>query len=122
MLPNRIMIYVVCFILSLPAIFLLPPETQAHAPKDIALRYDALAQTLSVTISHNVSEPRKHYIKKVTIKRNGELVSIHEYISQPETSPFTYTYPVEAKVGDTLEAAADCSYFGLKTGELTIGR
>lgn len=121
MFRNRITIYVVCFILSLSAIFLLPPAAQAHAPKDVVLQYDVLAQTLSVTISHNVSEPRKHYIKKVTIKKNRGLVSMHEYISQPENSPFTYTYPLEAKTGDTVEATADCSYFGSKRGELIIG-
>ncbi|MBN2398213.1 MAG: hypothetical protein JXI32_07520 [Deltaproteobacteria bacterium] len=122
MFRNRIMIYAVCLMLSLPALFLLSAGARAHSPNDISLRYDQGSRTLSVTISHAVSDPRKHYVKKITITKNGEPVATHDYTSQPEPSPFTYTYPLEAKAGDTLKVTADCNYFGSKTGEIILGK
>jgi len=114
--------FIFCLLLSFLAICLLPAASQAHGPKDVTLTYDSDSQTLSVSISHSVSNPQKHYVKKVTITKNGEPVATHEYTSQSTPSSFTYTYPMEAKAGDTLKVKAKCNYFGSKTGELTIGK
>jgi len=124
MLCNRaaFQTYIPCLLLSFMALVLWPAAAGAHGPKDVTLAYDSDSRILSVTISHTVSDPRKHYVKKVTIAQNGSPVAIREYTSQPESSPFTYTYPVEAKAGDVLKVTTDCNYFGSKTDELTIGR
>lgn len=114
--------HIFLLILSFLALSLWPTVAQAHGPNGVLLRYDSDARTLRVDISHSVSNPQKHYVKKVTITKNGEPVTVHEYTGQPETSSFTYTYPMEAKEGDTLKATADCNYFGSKTGEITVGR
>ncbi|MBW2672300.1 MAG: hypothetical protein JRD89_02640 [Deltaproteobacteria bacterium] len=74
-----------------------------------------------MTISHAVSNPQKHYVKKVIITKNGESVATHEYASQPGPSSFTYTYHVNAKAGDALKVRAKCNYFGSETGKLTVG-
>jgi len=111
-----------CILLSFLSFFVLPAGVRAHSPNDISLRYDQGSRTLSVTISHAVSDPRKHFVKKVSITKNGEPVATHDYTSQPEPSPFVYTYPVEAKAGDTLKVTADCNYFGSKTGEIILGK
>jgi len=114
--------YIFCLLLSFLALSLRPPAAQAHSPKDVTLTYDSDSRTLSVTVSHAVSNPQKHYVKAMTITKNSEPVATHEYTSQPEPSSFTYTYPIEAKAGDTLKVKANCSYFGSETGELTIGK
>jgi len=114
--------YIFCFFLSFLAFSLCSPTAQAHGPKDVTLTYDSDSRTLTVTISHTVSNPRKHYVKKVTITQNGNPVATHEYTSQPEVSPFIYTYPVEAKTGDVLKIKANCNYFGSETGKLTVGK
>jgi len=67
------------------------------------------SQTLSVTISHSVSNPQKHYIKEITITKNGKALETYEYKSQPGPSSFTYTYNVKAKEGDTLKVKAKCN-------------
>lgn len=121
---NRVSLqtYLFCLLLSFLAIFLCPPVAQAHGPKDVTLTYDSDSRTLSVTVTHAVSNPQKHYVKKVTITKNGEPVATHEYTSQPESSSFTYTYPMEAKEGDTLKVKASCNYFGSETEEITVDR
>jgi phosphoheptose isomerase len=91
----------------------------ADAPKDVTIKYDSAAQTLSVSITHKTSFDF-HYIKKVEIKNNSSVVSTINYDKQPKEVPFTYTYKVEAKEGDKLEAIATCSLSGSKTGETTV--
>ncbi len=112
----------VFFLLLLLTLALWPTMARGHGPKDVVLAYDAGSRTLRVTITHTVSNPQKHYIKTVSIARNGELVTKDEYTDQPVPSSFSYTYTVEAEPGDRLEVTADCNYFGSKTGELTLGR
>jgi len=109
----------VFFLLLFSILVLWPTMASGHGPKDVELTYDTGSRTLSVTISHTVSNPQKHYIKAVSITRNGELVTKDEHTNQPDPSSFSYTYTIEAEPGDTLEVTADCNYFGSKTGELT---
>ncbi|MEA2101554.1 MAG: hypothetical protein U9P80_03130 [Thermodesulfobacteriota bacterium] len=112
--------YMMCIFLCFMAISFWPAAAYAHGPKDVELGYDLNSHTLSVTISHSASSPQKHYIKEITITKNGEFVEAHEYKSQPDPSPFTYTYNVEAKEGDILKVKAKCNYFGSKTKKLVI--
>jgi len=114
--------YIFCMLLCFLAIFFCPVATYAHGPGDVTLNYDSESQILSVTISHSVSNPQKHYIKKITITKNGKPLETYEYKSQPDPSSFTYTYNVEAKEGDKLKVKAKCNYFGSKTKELVIGK
>ncbi|HOO90759.1 MAG TPA: hypothetical protein PLA74_08035 [Syntrophales bacterium] len=113
--------YILCIFVCFLAISLLPAAAQAHGPKEVVLNYDSGSQTLSVTISHSVSNPQSHYIKEVAITKNGNTLGTYAYKGQPDPSSFTYTYIVEAKKGDTLIVTATCNYIGSKTKELTVG-
>ncbi|MDO9516187.1 MAG: hypothetical protein Q7J01_08835, partial [Syntrophales bacterium] len=59
--------YILCILLSFLTLYLWPIAAQAHSPKDVTLTYDSDSHTLSVTVSHTVSNPQQHYVKKVTI-------------------------------------------------------
>jgi len=114
--------YMLFFLLLSLVLALGPAMVWGHGPKDITLAYDTGSRTLRVTLTHTVSNPHKHYIQTVSITRNGELIATHEYTGQPDSSPFTYTYTIEAEPGDMIEATADCNYFGSKTGTLTLDK
>jgi hypothetical protein len=98
---------------------LYPGVVGAHSPGEVKLDYDLPAQTLQSTITHTrFSEG--HYINKVEIRKNGNLVSLLEYRSQPSET-FTYSYKVTAVAGDVLEVKAYCNKFGSKEEKLTVG-
>jgi hypothetical protein len=97
-------------------------QAYANPPQNVQVEYDAPSHSLKVTITHNTPMPDFHYIKRVTIKKNGVELSVNEYTSQPTKDTFSYNYDVSAKDGDKLEATAKCSMYGSKTGELTIGK
>jgi hypothetical protein len=99
---------------------LYPGVVSAHAPGEVKLDYDLPAQALQATITHTrFSE--SHYINKVEIRKNGNLVSLQEYKSQPSET-FTYSYKVTAGAGDVLEVKAYCSKFGSKAEKLAVGQ
>ncbi len=99
-----------------------PQPVSAHSPENVQLEYDSYSQVLKVTITHNTSSPDSHYVKKVTIVKNGSVLSTNDYDSQPEKDTFTYSYGVSVEDGDTFEVTAYCSIFGDKTNTLVIRR
>ena len=113
-----------CLILSLVLLLfpvIIPVSAQAHPPGPVTLQYSPASETLTVMITHSVSDPAKHYVESVKIAITGKLVKTFEYASQPEKSTFTYEYLIQAKEGDTLKVRAGCSRFGSKTGKLMVG-
>lgn len=92
----------------------------AHRPGSVALDYIIDTKVLSVKIAHSVSNPAKHYVDKIKIEVNGELIKTFEYTSQPDNATFTYQYSIEAKEGDELKVRAECSYFGSRTEKLIV--
>ena len=99
---------------------LCPGVVSAHSPREVKPNYDLTAQTLQATITHTrFSEG--HYINKVEIRKNGNLVSLQEYKNQPSET-FTYSHKVTAVAGDTLEVKAYCSKFGSKAEKLAVGQ
>ena len=99
---------------------LYPGVVSAHSPREVKLDYDLTEQTLKATITHT-GFSEGHYINKVEIRKNGNLVSLQEYKNQPSET-FTYSYKVTAAAGDTLEVKAYCSRFGSKTEKLAVGQ
>ncbi|MFA5267639.1 MAG: hypothetical protein WC379_06675 [Methanoregula sp.] len=63
---------------------------------------------LSVTVTHPVDDPKTHYIQRVHVKLNGNVISDPDYKSQPGKNSFTYTYDVAANPGDTVWVIATC--------------
>jgi desulfoferrodoxin (superoxide reductase-like protein) len=111
----------ICLILAVLAFFAFCPVTaSANAPKEVKLAYDVASKTLQATITHTPHSD-SHYVQKVEIKKNGEIVTLQEYTSQSGDT-FTYSYKVKAAAGDILEVKASCSRFGSKTAKLTVGQ
>lgn len=111
-----------CSLVLVAVCFMYPQMSFAHAPKDVQLSYDSTSQTLSVTMTHKTPFPNSHYIKTVEIKKNGNVVSAQKYENQPDQATFTYSYNVPAKAGETFEVTVNCSLFGSKTVNLTVGK
>jgi desulfoferrodoxin (superoxide reductase-like protein) len=99
-----------------------PITAYAHPPKDITLLYNSASQTLEVTIVHESASPSWHYIKKVEITKNGKAIGVYEYKSQPDKSPFVYSYTAPGAPDEVLEVTATCNIYGSKAVKLTIGK
>jgi hypothetical protein len=109
-----------CILMTVLLLTLFPAPGAAHAPKEVVLTYDQAKRTLEVRITHNVSDPTKHFIATVEIKKGGKTISKNEYQSQPGPETFSYTYPLDAAPDDVIEVKASCSIFGSKTEKLDM--
>jgi len=106
-------------LLSLTLI-VLPAPVLAHPPATMDLDYSPETQTLSIAITHQVSDPDNHYVKKIEVTENGFPLLTEEYTSQPSPSSFTYTYTVSAGEGDVLDVTAYCNLFGNIKKQITV--
>jgi hypothetical protein len=95
-------------------------NTIAHSPSTLTVSYNLQTQELRITITHQVANPSTHYISKVEIKKNNVTYNTTFYTEQPDPNSFTYSYTVNATVGDTLQVTASCIQGGSKTSQLTI--
>jgi hypothetical protein len=100
---------------------LYPQPGYATPPEDIQLKYNLSTQTLSIAIAHDTMLKGSHYIKFIEIKKNGAVVSVNTYNSQPTGKTFTYYYKIPAIEEDTFLAVASCNMYGNKTSpRLTV--
>mgnify|MGYP001365177435 CR=1 FL=1 len=106
-------------LLLLPLIFM-PAAAEAHRPAAIVLAYEAGAGQLTVTVTHRVSNPDRHYVESIRIWKNGVPSGEFAYKSQPDKDGFTYTYDISANEGDVLRVEGTCSVYGKRSAELTV--
>jgi len=94
----------------------------AHTPSDVEVRYNELSGELAVTISHQVDNPATHYVKEVTIRQGTTVLSVMSYTSQPDRSPFTYSFNLPQLKGSVGEIIVDaqCNQFGSRSGTLIL--
>ena len=94
-------------VLALAAWFLVIPVA-AHSPTDMTISFDPNTAKIYVTITHPVDDPATHYLSRVKVKLNGNVISDPDYKSQPEKDRFTLTYDVNAASGDEVWVTATC--------------
>ncbi len=90
------------------AVCLLAMPVAAHAPTAMSISFDPVTAKIYVTITHPVDDPAAHYLSRVQVKLNGNVISDPDYKSQPAKDTFTLTYDVNAHSGDEVRVAATC--------------
>jgi len=109
---------IILIIMLLIGILMTSTQAGATSPRYMKLKYQP--NTLTVTILHFSPVTKIHYVYKVDIENNGELVTSQTYQSQPRFFFYTYTYNVTASTGDVLTVTAFCSLFGKLTRSMTV--
>ncbi|MHA1966047.1 MAG: hypothetical protein ACW97G_15845 [Candidatus Thorarchaeota archaeon] len=80
----------------------------ATEPSNVALVYDFGAQTLTVNVSHYVSNTKTHYIENIEIQNNGFSILNRSYVNQSFDWGMYDTFSVSTIVGDNLTVTALC--------------
>lgn len=95
----------------------------AHSPSDVTVSYNESSGELGVVILHQVEDPAMHYVNHVTVKQGNSVLIDRSYISQPDTSRFTYRYSLPELKGSSgeIKVDVDCNQFGSRSGTLTLG-
>ena len=85
------------------------PSVDATEPSDIVLAYDFNSQTLTVNVSHYVSNTKTHYIEYIEIKNNEISILNRTYVNQTYNWGMYDSFTVSTSVGDNLTVTATCS-------------
>lgn len=109
-------------VLSGSLVFLSQPDSAyAHPPSDIAISYDSLTKTLKAVITHQVSNPKTHFINKVDIGLNGQKIIEHQISLQDNNMAQAVSYLIpDAKTEDTVSVEAYCNISGKLKREIKI--
>lgn len=93
----------------------------AHPPEKVTLSFNQETGALSVEVIHPVSNPSTHFINRIEILQNGEMIKDEEPPRQ-DTRMLTVVYSLpELKPGDIIKVTAFCSRFGERSEEIKIG-
>ncbi len=97
------------------------PAALAHAPADAtAVLAD---RTLIVTVSHMVSDPASHYVRRIQISSGGTQLATKDFTRQTDSSVQRVELPLEGaalKTGDTIEVEVFCSRYGSLKKTVTL--
>ena len=92
----------------------------AHPPSEITLNYDAQKKNLHIEMRHVTKNPRKHFIRKLSVSKNGTEIDSRSYVQQTTAAMLIADVPLEAVPGDVLRAEAVCNTAGRNETTLVI--
>lgn len=92
----------------------------AHPPVEMSLEYDINTDTLFVNITHETPAPDLHYINKVDILKNDELIITENYDNQPTNNFFSLIFNPIASIGDIITVTSYCNIQGSITRTIAI--
>src|SRR4030042_2005367 len=109
--PYRLTIYSgILTLLSLIIMLFVFSPVFAHAPKSIDITVSE--KNISVSISHPVSNPQNHYVKRVEVTLNDQKI-IEQTFSLQEGNSQELIYRIPSlKISDTVTVEAFCNMAG----------
>jgi hypothetical protein len=106
-------------IISFLTVMIFSGTAFSHPPKSVALSLKG--GILSVNVSHSVDNPDKHYIYRIIIYRDNQIVVSRDYKSQPSTDGLSDTFDIGAsRPGSVIKAEAFCVIMGSASGSITV--
>jgi riboflavin synthase alpha subunit len=108
-------------LLSVVAVFSICRFAYAHSPADVDLEYDPVTKTVTVVITHSVTDGKAHYVEQVDVAVNGEKVISQKIGFQDDKNTQTVSYMLpDVGPGDSIAVEASCNIRGSKTKLLEV--
>lgn len=102
-------------------LFLMGPLCYAHSPSSIDANYDDTKGILNVTVMHPVNNPNNHYVEKVEIVHNNNMMIEQNFNLQSNENSQKIIYMVPGvEKGDTISVEAYCNRAGEIEEEIEI--
>ncbi|MDR1509340.1 MAG: hypothetical protein LBS53_06845 [Synergistaceae bacterium] len=97
-----------------------PGMAFAHPPREVRLDLRPGGE-LVVYAAHTVDDPQKHYIYRITVYANNNIVATRDYKSQNGMDGLTDAFAVgDLPSGTNLKAEAFCVIMGSATGTVVV--
>jgi desulfoferrodoxin (superoxide reductase-like protein) len=106
-------------ILVLAFVLIFSANGFCHNPSDIKVTIKEGG--IDLVVSHSVSNPATHYVKRIEVKLNGENSAEKDFKSQTDDMTQKTSFDIlSLKKGDVLEITAYCSKYGEFTKSVTV--
>jgi len=97
-------------------IFMTGQIALAHPPQKIEVNYSPSEKTVKGVIYHNVGDPKKHYIKGITVRQGKEVLAEKTFSEQENKKTENVNIAVpNAKAGEPVTITAKCNIAGTGT-------
>jgi hypothetical protein len=107
------------FVLSLVFVLIFSANAFCHNPSDINVKIKDGG--IDLVVSHSVSDPTTHYVKRIEVKLNGEKAAEKDFTSQTDDMTQKTGFDIPSlKKGDVLEITAYCSRYGEAKKSVTV--
>jgi len=105
-------------ILSLIIMLFVVSPVFAHSPKSVEITVSE--KNISVSISHGVSNPKNHYVKRVEVMLNGQKIIEQKFSLQEGNSQEVIYHIPSLKISDTVTVEAFCNIGGSQKKTIII--
>ena len=106
-------------ILALAVVLILATNAFCNNPSDVNVTIKEGG--IDLVVSHSVSDPTTHYVKRIEVKLNGENSAEKDFKSQTDDMTQKTSFDIlSLKKGDVLEITAYCSRYGELTKSVTV--
>jgi hypothetical protein len=112
--------YIIIGMVLILGLTVMGTQASATSPRFMKLSYEPQTETLKVIILHFSPLRSEHYVYKVDVEKNGNIVTSQLYTNQPRFFFYSYTYNVNVTTGDELTVTAFCNLFGKLTRSITV--
>ena len=76
---------------------------------------------IDLVVSHSVSNPSTHYVKRIEVKLNGEKAAEKDFTSQTDDMTQKTSFDIPSlKKGDVIDITAYCSKYGDVKKSVTV--
>lgn len=109
------------FCFTLVILFLFTLNAFAHPPAAIDLEFDLENNILEASVDHRSGDNRDHYVEKVEVFLNDELIINQDFFLQFDNDQQKLLYLIPgAEEGDLIKLIAYCNQFGSLETEMLI--
>lgn len=96
-------------------------SVMAHPPKKVVLNADPKNKTLKINIAHPVKDSETHFIEKVIISLNGQVIEEKKFTKQSTAGNEMIVMTIdEMKEGDKIEVECICNKAGKKKESVEV--
>jgi hypothetical protein len=108
-------------VLSLVVFLISDSAAYAHPPGRIRISHDKSSRLIKGKVFHAVTNPKSHFVKKVIVRVNKDIVIEHTMSLQEADSGQFLQYSIPGlEPGDIVRIETYCSAFGQLIEELKI--
>ena len=108
------------FFLIMAGLIVFVSGALAHGPDSLGLTYYPEGQVLSVELKHMVDDKYKHFINKIDVQVNDDVVQSYYYHGQENLKLSFNEIKVKAQEGDVLNVIAYCNREGALEADLFL--